>query len=220
MNGQTEERVEVFRGHLKECLVHLGQQISARAPPMSKGVSEARAPVRNFCGVADQTIREWFNPKGIAPLGEYLFRVYCFLDLIGYRVIEFERMPKVQRNFVELIGFRLIDSKQAASLLGYTHVPTLYQVLQGKEGASEEKEQRMWDIWKSRREELDARKKATEAYQLGPPSHTPAQTEKKETGAVVPVQKPRAGKTPSMDISGAVSCRRGKGAHGAWRQGP
>ena len=205
MKAQTEERPEVYRGHLKECLVHLGRQISVRAPPMSKGVSEARAPIKNFCGVTDQTIREWFNPKGITPLGEYLFRVYCFLDLIGYRVIEFERMPKVQRNFVEIIGFRLITGEQATSLLGYTHTPTLYQVLQGKEGASDEKEQRMGEAWKSKREELDARKKATEVYQLNPSTHTSAQAKKEETGANVPVPEPRASKVPRMDIDRKIA---------------
>ena len=195
------ERTEVYRGHLKECLVHLGQQISVRAPPMSKGVAQARIPIANFCGVGDKTVRRWFDPKEVSPLGEYLLRLYSYLDLIGYRVIEFERTPKVRRNFVELIGFRLITGEQACSLLSYTQTSTLYQMLQGKEGVSEEKEQRMWDIWKSRREELDARKKATESYSLSPSSQTPPAGKKEEADVLAPESEPHADKMSRMDTN-------------------
>jgi hypothetical protein len=168
---------------------------------MSKGVAKERAPITNFCGVGDKTVRGWFDPKGIIPVGETLLRLYCFLDLIGYRVIEFERMPKVQRNFAELIGFRLFTAEQAFGLLGYTQTSSLFQMLQGEVGASEEKEQRMWEIWKSKREELDARKKAADAYPLSPSSQTSPADKKEEVDAIAPTPKSHADKMSRMDTN-------------------
>ncbi len=92
------------------------------------------------------------------PRGEILIKIYCYLDLHGYKVIEFENMKKVLRNFAELIGFSILSPQQSYELLGYKDVSQVYQVLWEREGCSAEKQELMWTIWKERRGELEQRK--------------------------------------------------------------
>ena len=102
------------------------------------------------------------------PDGEHFIKLMCYLDAVGYKVIELERMPKARRNFLELIGFSILSIEQAAELLGYASVSTLFQVLRGNQGASEDKDQKMWNAWKEKREELErSKEKARELYCLG-----------------------------------------------------
>ncbi len=163
----TSEKTEIFRGHVKECLIHLGKTIANVHPKGSRGARKARQPIADYCGVSEATVLLWFDPKRVLPVGEIALRLYCYLDVLGYRVIEFERMPKVQRNFAELIGFRVINGQEAAACLGYSHVSTLFVVLQGKKGAGSDKDQKMWELWKQHRGNLDERRKHTaEIYRL------------------------------------------------------
>jgi hypothetical protein len=114
----------------------------------------------------------------------------CYLDMVGYRVIELERMPKVRRNFAELVGYGLLSSDQAAEFLGYSSTSTLYQVLQGHHGASEDKEQKMWDAWKERKEALQEKKeKSQEFYRLDIPLKIRQQVSAVRPKAVVSIME-------------------------------
>lgn len=166
----NEDRHEVFRGHLEECLWHLGTSLASSVPKGSRGAAQAKKPLADFCGVTIDSVTRWFHGTGSFPIGEPLIKLMCYLDMVGYRVIELERIPKVRRNFAELIGYGLLTSNQAAELLGYSSTSTLYQVLQGHHGASEDKDQKMWDAWKERKEELQQKKeKSQELYRLDIP---------------------------------------------------
>ncbi len=166
----NEDRHEVFRGHLEECLRHLGTSLASSMPKGSRGAAQAKRPVAEFCGVTIDSVTRWLHGTGSFPIGEPLIKLMCFLDMVGYRVIELERMPKVRRNFAELVGYGLLTSDQAAEFLGYSSTSTLYQVLQGHHGASEDKDQKMWDAWKERKEELVLKKeKSQELYRLDIP---------------------------------------------------
>jgi hypothetical protein len=188
----ARNREELCRGHLKECLVDLDRRLSARAPHGTKGASKAREPIAGFCAVDVQTVRVWLSPTGNPPDGATLFRLYCFLDLIGYRVIEFERMSNVRRNVVELLGFQVATIEDLVRDCGYTKTSILYQVLRGDAGASDDKEQRMWDAWKKRRAELEAAKTASAqkyaSFLSAPPHVSGAKAD------ATPLQKPRTGK--------------------------
>lgn len=155
-------KVEVFRGHLNECLQHLAQRFAASFPPGSMGAAKARKPIVDFCGVGSKTVHIWFTDPEASPGGETLLRLLCCLDMYGYHVIEFGRMPSAMRNFAELIGYQLITAVEATKLLGYSQTSTMYQVLVGEVGIGREREQRMWEYWKGKREEL--RRHKTEAY--------------------------------------------------------
>jgi hypothetical protein len=82
----------------------------------------------------------------------------CYLDMIGYRVIELERMKPVRRNVAELIAFRVLTSEEAARHLDYSKTSRLWEVFRGDQGVSDAKEQTMWDLWKTRREALEQKK--------------------------------------------------------------
>lgn len=160
---KDSERPEIFRGHLEECLRQIGVTFREHFPKGAKGTLLAHKPVADFCGVSIHTVSRWFYEADAdtLPTGEALIKIMFYLDMVGYRVIELERMQRVRRNFGELIGYGLLTSQKAADLLGYATPSALYVVMWGKVGVSEEKEQKMWDIWKERKEEL-ARKKEQE----------------------------------------------------------
>ena len=147
---------EVFRGHLDECLRHLGTKLAEVVPKGSRGAMESKRPLAEFCGVTIDSVTRWLS--GATPIGEQRIRLMCFLDSAGYRVIELERIPKVQRGFAELVGFGLISSQEASELLGYAEKSTLLKVLAGQQGASGDKNQRMWDYWKEKKETLEQKK--------------------------------------------------------------
>ena len=155
-----------FRGHLEECVRHLGDQLSAKAPKGTRGCLQAKKPIADFCGVSLDSAALWLQ-GGNLPIGDRLIKLTCYLDMIGYRVIELERMPKGRRNLVELIGFGILTTEKAVDLLGYSSASSLYQVLQGNQGISESKEEKAWDIWRGRKEDLQQKKeKAFELYSL------------------------------------------------------
>ena len=163
-----KEVPEIFRGHLEECLRHIWDTLKkAGYKRGTHGLAEARMPIAKFCDVSDPTVKDWLEGK-MEPVGETLIKLSCFLDLQGYRLIEFERLPKVKHNFAELIGYNILSIPQAVELLGYVKSSSLYPVLWAIEGISEEKERKMWDYWKSKREELaKAKQIALEKYTLG-----------------------------------------------------
>lgn len=153
-----EERHEVFRGHIEECVRHFARHIEARAPKGTQEAVKARQPIAEFCGVEVSSVTRWLNTPNKPPVGDILIKFLCYLDVLGYGIIELERMPPVQRNFAELIGFGVISSRQAADLIGYVNVSKIYQAIWGREGFSDEKRQKMFEAWKERKGELDYRK--------------------------------------------------------------
>lgn len=157
-----DEGHEVFRGHFEECFQHLADRIFVFAPKGTRRVAPITTPIAEFCGVAIRSVSRWLYTSE-RPVGEVYIKLIYYLDLAGYKLIELERMPKAKRNFAELIGFGIWSSKQAAEFLGYADPSTFYDVLWGRYGMREEKEQKMWEAWKARKEELEtAKKKAYE----------------------------------------------------------
>jgi hypothetical protein len=156
----VEENVngEVYRGHIEECLRHLAKMFHSKVSKGSKKAAEAKKPMADFCGITIDTVNRWFNDPNLLPVGETLIKLISYLDMMGYRVIELERMPKSNRNLLELIGYGILTSEEAAKIVGYASKSTLFQVLQGNYGVSEEKSEKIWNLWKERREELGKKK--------------------------------------------------------------
>jgi hypothetical protein len=154
----SEDNKEVFRGHLEECFQHLKKSLDSKAPKGSRGALTVKKPIADFCGVGVSSVARWFRRTGLLPIGETLIKLMCYLDMAGYRVIELERMPKGRRGFVELLGYGLLSGDKAIELLGYSENSTLLKVLQGHHGTSKDKEQKMWDFWKEKKEELEKTK--------------------------------------------------------------
>lgn len=155
----TEPIQEVLRDHFEECFKHFGKWFNSKSPRGRRGRHETMKPLADFCGVSDQTVQHWLDDTGRSPKGESYFKFMCYLDLHGYKVIEFERMPKVLRNFAELIGYSILSPEEAFRLVGYNDAYQIYAVLNEKDGISREKETKMWNIWKEKREELEQKKR-------------------------------------------------------------
>lgn len=159
---------EAFRGHIDECLRDLNQRLSRLYPKGSKGAAEARRPLAEFCGVNTESVTRWLHrPEENIPQGLPRIKLMCHLSLLGYEVVEFEHIPRKQKQFAELIGFDVLSIDQATALLGYAKSSTLFHVLQGKGGVLEDREQKMWDIWLSRKDELHRKQQeARQKYAL------------------------------------------------------
>lgn len=173
----TQEMPEVFRGHFDECLTHFGTFFQRRFPRNSNGAHAAKKPVADFCGVSSHTVTRWLYSNQ-SPVGEVLIRLMCYLDFLGYKVIELENMPKAVRNFAELIGYRIISGNQAAEIAGYSSASTLYDVFYGDSGISEGKKKKMWESWKERRGNLERKRAESEIYRVEITPETSSQTQR------------------------------------------
>lgn len=164
--AENAERQEVFRGHFDECLEHLGQCFDAHFPKGSTGVDKARQPIADFCGVVVSTVRGWFN-RPSSSIGESKVNMMCFLDLIGYHVLELENL-KDTRELAELIGYRVISVPQAQELMCYGDAKSVYDTIFSRVGMSEIRKERMRNICRERRAELAQKKEeARQKCQLG-----------------------------------------------------
>lgn len=188
----NEDRHEVFRGHLEECLQHLGTSLASSAPKGSRGAALVRKPVADFCGVEIDSVTRWFHGTAF-PIGESLIKLMCYLDMVGYRVIELERMPQARRNFMELVGYGLLSIDQVVEFLGYSSTSHIFQVLQGRQDVNKDKNDKMWEMWKARKEELQRKKEKSQVqYRLDISLKVCRKAESPETSARVSASRPTA----------------------------
>lgn len=180
MNQHEEEQQEVFRGHFDECFQHFAARYLSQHPRECKDAHRSKEPIAQFCGVHVRTITDWiYNSGDCRAIGQSRIKIMFYLQMIGYRLIELERMPKTRRNFAELIAFGVLSPNDAAGILEYKKTFVLYDVLNEKQGISKEKENKMWDAWKERKEQLQlAKEKAEELYTID----LPYKSEKKSQG--------------------------------------
>jgi hypothetical protein len=124
------ERHEIFRDHFEECIAHLARRLNEKMPQRTRGLFEARKPIAEFCGVNDSAVVRWLSETSPGhPIGNLELKLKCLLDINGYRIIEFERLPTALRNFAELIGFGIVTAESASKIVGYTQVSSLYDML-------------------------------------------------------------------------------------------
>lgn len=166
-----ERPPEIFRGHWEECFKHFAKVFEATNPPSTRAAAKAKRPIAEFCGISADTFTGWMRDRN-KPQGITLIKLMCFLDMMGYTVIELTKIPQTKRGFFELIGYGLLSVDEAIKLLSYKEFSTLYQVMFGHVSANEERIQKMWDIWKDQRTKLDEKKKQVRTeYRLTPSSH-------------------------------------------------
>ncbi len=156
----SRESTEAFRGHVVECFMDLVSKLEHAHPKGSKGAQQARKPIADFCDVSVSSVGRWNRNPDAMPVGGVLIKLICYLNLMGYKVIELERMVTGPRAFMEIVGFGLLTIDEAATVLDYARTSTLYQVLLGHQGTSPDRAQKMWEEWKTRKSALDAAKDA------------------------------------------------------------
>lgn len=164
--AEIAEREEVFRGHFEECLDHLWHCFNAHFPKALRGTEKARQPIADFCGVEAKTVGEWMKGRS-SIVGEGRIKLMCYLDLLGYRVIELEKL-RTMKELAEVIGYGVLTSKQVGELLGYVKIQDVYNVLLLKRGTSKEKQERARGICAEKRAELTQKKEeACQKFCLG-----------------------------------------------------
>ncbi len=114
----------ILVGDTRECL----KDYFERYP-----TDEAQGLVARFTGANGQTIKDWDTGK-YRPNGELLLKLRCFLDLVGYRVIEFEELPDVARQFARLIAYDIFSLEDAKQALDYRDIRAVYDVLLRSQG--------------------------------------------------------------------------------------
>ncbi len=157
---QPERPKEVFRGHFDECVDHLKMALLSQLPNSLRGAGEQRKPIAEFCNISDDTLLSWLN-GGPKRIGWSVVRLMCYLDMVGYKVIDIERMQPALRGYFELIGYGILDPQTASGLVEYKQTSSLYCIFTEKEGysgISDQKRQKMWEEWKARKDELEKKK--------------------------------------------------------------
>ena len=187
-----DEHEELYRMHIDECIKDFGSILLRIAPKGSQGAVESRSQMTEFCGVTDGTIMDWMHRGKHGPAGESLFKLQCFLGLVGYQVIEVSALSEPIRNFLKLIGFGVITVNEASRRLGYNKNSSLHAVFAGKNKPNAEKQREMWEIWKGLKSELlaaehEAAKNLNPLYKLGAvlPRDQPATVVRTHTPGVV-----------------------------------
>ena len=143
---QNEQEV-VFRGHVDECIEHFRHALLSQLPEGLQGAAEQRKPVVQFCDVDDAALRRLLQTER-NNMGALVIRMMCYLDMVGYRVIELENLPAGVRGFTELIGYRLLHPQHAYKLVGFRDTSSLYDVIKGRRGLDDSKRHMMFEEWK------------------------------------------------------------------------
>ena len=170
--NEVERAPEVYRDHFAECWKHFAARFLAAYPSQNKQF-EARKPIAEFCGLSPSGVKDWLVADRL-PVGSTQLKLKCFLDLKGYRIIEFERLPKLIRGLSELIGYGVLKVEEVNQVIGYTQSFALYMVLRGDSNFGTDNEAKGWELWKSKREALEQKKRdAGTKYRIDLSKSTP-----------------------------------------------
>ncbi|MCX6745305.1 MAG: hypothetical protein NTX82_07345 [Candidatus Parcubacteria bacterium] len=150
---ETTTKPEIMRGHVEECLAHIAQKLLllGKRSPQKK---EVIATMANFCGVTHDPASRWLHGSGSMPIGDQKIKLMCWLDLIGFRIIELENMTESFRGITELIAFGLITGADAAKIIGYAEPSTVYKVIYEQMNTTTEKKEIIWQLVKGKKTEL------------------------------------------------------------------
>ncbi len=151
---------EIIRGHLDECLANLNYKFNSKAHASTKQI--LLNCMANFCEVNIDTVRHWLHNMGSLPISETRIKLMCFLDLIGYRVIELENMSESLRGLTEIVAFKLMTISEATKFIGYTKPSSLIRIMYEHRPAPEKK-LKIWDTWTAQKEELQQAKQTAYA---------------------------------------------------------
>lgn len=153
-----KEPKEIVRGTLTECFQRWTRDMERRFPKGTKGAEQSRQPMADFCGVSPSTVSRWALGHEM-PKGETWFKLVSFLNLLGYRIVEMENVPEINRKVVELITFQIVALEEAQRRLDYATPSGVYSMLRGDNKPLEHKQEIMFALWKQNRGPLEEKKK-------------------------------------------------------------
>lgn len=187
----SNEQPEIMRGHLGECFKHFRTALQKKYPSKGKESGRGKEAYAKFCGINVPSLNNWLRHDGTMPVGAILVKVTCLMDLLGYRIIEWDRLKSGRRRFAELIGYGLIDSVQATRITGFDKSSRLYPILSGQENTTDAKDQLMWDAWLERKDALEERKnRARKIFGLLLPTQPAPANDQSAAYELVPPENP------------------------------
>jgi hypothetical protein len=149
---QQDYSQEIMRGHLDECLANLNHKFTDKNQAQTKQI--LLKSMADFCGVSNDSTRRWLHSANSLPISDKKIKLMCFLDLLGYKIIELENMTESVRGLTEIIAFNLINLSEATKLIGYSNTSALIEIIHAKENPGPEKKRKIWDVWNAKRQEL------------------------------------------------------------------
>lgn len=152
-----DQEKDAFRGTMAECLADYGQELAAQRPVGSRGAKEARQPLVEFCGVTPASVLRWFTEQ-VPPVGSLSYKVMFFLELLGYRIIELERLNPSRKYAAELVGFSVLRPEELCKELGYNEPGNLYEALRNASELRADVSRRYWEVYLKHKPELMTKK--------------------------------------------------------------
>ncbi len=143
---------EIMRGHLDECLANLNHKFAKKNQAQTKQI--LLKSMANFCGVSTDSTRRWLHNINSLPISDKKIKLMCFLDLLGYKIIELENMTESLRGLTEIIAFNLVGLSEATKIIGYSNTSRLIEIIKGLENPGPQKQRKIWDLWTAQKEEL------------------------------------------------------------------
>lgn len=187
----------IFSGTVSECLA----DFLARFPD-----EQHRRVLTEFIGIKHSwpSYTETLNPQG-----ERRLRLEVFLDLLGYRVKEFQRLSPVVQQFAQAIGLGLLAIDEASTMLDYPDHKGLFRFLLHGTNVFPHRRHRLQRFVETSQEELHERlaAKRRELRQLFPTLETephpvnPPQPPRHATGSVHRPQRANGRSPTTVSVS-------------------
>lgn len=149
---QEDSTQEIMRGHLDECLDNLNHKFANKNLVQTKQI--LLKSMADFCAASTHSARNWLHGNKNLPISDKRIKLMCFLDLLGYKIIELENMTESLRGLAEIIAFNLINLSEASEIIGYSDPSRLIEIMNNKVSPSAEKKRKIWDMWTNKKEEL------------------------------------------------------------------
>lgn len=151
----------IFCGYFKECFADFVGRIDTIIPPGAKIRNTVYRPIAQFCGAEYHRVAHWFSGRA-TPMGEMTFKLSVFLELQGYQITERERIEAIRRNFQNLVAYSICTVKEMTDLVEISNTNHIFGYLRQEDNLSEDRRQKIWNLWAGKRQELDEAKQQAE----------------------------------------------------------
>jgi hypothetical protein len=88
----------------------------------------AAALLLEYVGSSTTTVSRWLRGHE-QPRGELNLRLRCYLELVGYKVTESEKVLPIAREVCDLIGYGLVTFEEVQQSLDYATPQSVYRIL-------------------------------------------------------------------------------------------
>lgn len=135
--------------------------------------------------VTEGTVRAWRSGERL-PNGEVLIRLRGALNLLGYRLPEFDQLPEPARKLALMVTLSVVRAEDVMSRLGYANAHSLYRVLLEGTSLMANRAQVMQQIVADNEPRLQEMIERWNNQVVSPPAHVPPLVMASEPSPMVP----------------------------------